>query len=320
MGSLIDGKWEKSPLIKTDKNGKFIRQDSLFRDWIKKEDDQFKPEKDRYHLYISHACPWASRTVIFRKLKELEDIISLSTVNPLMLDNGWEFGPKNSESSDPLYQSRYLYEIYLKADPNYTGKVTVPVLWDKKSETIVNNESSEIIRMLNSEFNEFTNNKNDFYPKHLHQQINEINDFVYHNINNGVYKCGFASSQSAYENAFDNLFSALDKLEEKLSKQRYLVNNELTEADWRLFTTLVRFDVVYVGHFKCNLRRIEDYPHLSNYLRDLYQTPGIAETVNLKHIKEHYYRSHTQINPSGIVPKGPEINFETPHNRGKKLF
>lgn len=318
---LIDGKWEMTSLIQTDKSGKFIRQDSLFRDWIRKDEKaKFKPEKNRYHLYISYACPWASRTLIFRKLKELENVISFSTVSPLMLENGWEFGAENSETTDPLYDLNFLYEIYLKADPNYTGKVTVPVLWDKKLETIVNNESAEIIRMLNSEFNEFTQNKNDYYPKHLRHQIDEINDLVYHNINNGVYKCGFAKSQFAYDEAFDNLFAALDKIEEKLSQQRYLVNNELTEADWRLFTTLVRFDVVYVGHFKCNLKRIADYPHLSNYLRDLYQTPGIAETVNLMHIKEHYYRSHTEINPTGIVPKGPEIDFERPHNRGKKLF
>lgn len=316
MGMLIDGKWEKTPLITSDKQGHFIRQDTTFRDWITRDGSSgYKAEPNRYHLYLSYACPWASRTLIFRALKGLEDIISVSFVEPVMEEMGWEFGTKENKTSDEVNHTNYLYEVYLKADTNYTGKVTVPVLWDKNRNTIVNNESADIIRMLNAEFNDYCKNAYDFYPKDLCHDIDEINAFVYNHINNGVYKCGFASTQTAYEEAFDRLFLALDKMEEKLSQHRYLVGNRITEADWRLFTTLIRFDVVYFGHFKCNLKRIEDYENLSNYLCDLYQFPRIKQTVNFAHIKEHYYKSHKQINPTGIVPKGPAINYDRAHNR-----
>lgn len=313
MGMLNKGKWEKTPLVSQDQEGNFIRPDSAFRDSITKDGSTgYKAEPNRYHLYISYACPWACRTLIFLTLKGLENIISFSTVDPLMLENGWEF---NSTYQDALNHANYLYEIYVKAKPNYSGKVTVPVLWDKINMTIVNNESAEIIRMLNSEFNHYAKNQYDFYPFALQKEIDNINAFIYNNINNGVYKCGFAASQQAYEEAFDALFNALDSLEKILMQQRYLVGSDITEADWCLFTTLIRFDVVYVGHFKCNLKRIEDYPHLSNYLRELYQISGIKETVNFSHIKKHYYMSHRAINPTGIVPKGPKIDYNKPHNR-----
>lgn len=310
MGQLIDGKWEQDPELAILKSGEFIRQAAKFRHWIKKEGTTaFLPEANRYHLYISYACPWACRTLMMRSLKGLEDTISFSYVDALVQANGWSFAVTEQATQDHLYQANYLYEIYLKADANYTGKVTVPVLWDKKNETIVNNESSEIIRMLNSEFDNFCKNDDDFYPKDLQQQIDEINDLVYNNINNGVYRCGFAKSQCAYDEAFDNLFSALDKVETILSQHKYLVGDQFTEADIRLFTTLIRFDAVYVTHFKCNLKRIIDYPNIQNYLVKIYRMPGIKETVNMQHIKQHYYRSHPTVNPSGIVAKGPELKF-----------
>ncbi len=259
-----------------------------------------------------NACPWAHRTLIFRKLKKLEDMISVSVVDPLMLEEGWTFA-----EPDPINGAKRLYEVYLAADPTYTGRVTVPVLWDKKRKTIVSNESTEIIRMFNSAFDGVGAAKGDFYPEALRQEIDAINAEIYDKVNNGVYKAGFATTQQIYEQAFDTLFSTLDALEEKLSHQRYLVGNSLTEADWRLFITLVRFDAVYVGHFKCNLRRIADYPHLSNYLRELYQVPGVAETVNMDHIKTHYYGSHKTINPTGVIPKGPELDFMRPHDRAR---
>lgn len=318
MGMLVNGKWENTPLAPSDKNGRFVRQESVFRNWIKKDGGTpFKPEGNRYHLYVSYACPWACRTLIFRELKGLQDIISVSFVEPLMLEKGWQFGSQENETDDPINHAHHLFEIYLKADPNYTGKVVVPVLWDKEKQTIVSNESSEIIRMLNSEFDDFSKNNYDFYPRSLQKEIDDINKLVYDNINNGVYRCGFAKTQRAYEEAFDDLFDALDQIENILSKQRYLAGDQITEADWRLFTTLVRFDVVYFGHFKCNLKRIEDYLNLSNYLRELYQMKGIKQTVNFPHIKKHYYGSHKDLNPSGIIPKGPEINYERPHNRGE---
>ncbi len=316
MGMLINGKWEILPVAKNDLKGDFVRPDSIFQHSITKDcHSGFKAEPNRYHLYISYACPWASRAIIFRILKGLENIISMSCVEPLMLENGWEFGSSNHKTADPLYHLKYLYELYQKADSQYTGKVTVPILWDKVKQTIVNNESSQIIRMLNSEFNAFSKNNHDYYPENLKKEIDTINDLIYHNINNGVYKCGFASSQNAYDMAFDNLFSALDKIENVLSTQRYLTGNILTEADWRLFTTLIRFDAVYYVHFKCNLKRIIDYPNLYNYLKELYQYPGIKETVNFSDIKQHYYQSHKFINPLGIIPKGPELDLETPYNR-----
>ena len=316
MGLLVEGKWQDKWYDTKSTGGRFVRRESQFRDWITADGSSgFKAEPDRYHLYISLACPWAHRTLIFRKLKKLEDIISLSIVDPLMQENGWEFTDYPGSIPDTVNGSHYLHEIYTAAKADYTGRVTVPVLWDKEKNTIVNNESSEIIRMFNSEFNEYGDSEPDFYPLELRDEINRINSTVYDNINNGVYKCGFATSQQAYEEAFNNLFHTLDKIENSLAERRYLVGDKMTEADWRLFTTLLRFDSVYYTHFKCNLRRIEEYPNLSNYLRELYQFPGLEETVNLKHIKEHYFKSHKSINPTGIVPSGPELDLSTPHNR-----
>jgi len=326
MSLLINGKLKEDWFDSEQTDGEFIRKDSQFRNWITPDGKAgpsgvagFKAEAGRYHLYISHACPWAHRTLIFRMLKQLEDVISFSVVHPYMGSKGWSFEscptlPGNEASGDPIYDHDYLYKNYAMADPDYSGIVTVPVLWDKKQNTIVNNESSEIIRMLNSSFGDMGNDL-DMYPAHLQAEIDEINAFIYDNINNGVYKTGFATRQESYENAFRNLFDALATIERRLDKQRYLVGNQLTEADWRLFTTLLRFDAVYVGHFKCNLRRIADYPNLSNYLRELYQYPGIAETVNMGHIKQHYYTSHPMINPTGIVPAGPELELDAPHDR-----
>ena len=304
------------------KKGEFIRSESSFRNWVTSDgsagpsgDAGFIAEPDRYHLYVSYACPWAHRTLIFRALKGLQDIISVSVVHPLMPSESWLFGDYPGATIDHINHAHYLYENYLKADPNFDGLVTVPVLWDKKRETIVNNESSEIIRMLNSAFDEFSNSELDFYPEALRAQIDEINDIVYDNINNGVYRAGFATTQAAYDKAFDQLFDTMDYLEQRLSEQRYLVGKQITEADWRLFTTLVRFDAVYYNHFKTNKKRLIDYPNLWAYTRELYQVPGIAETVNMDHIKYHYFASHRSINPTGIVPKGPEIDFMLPHGR-----
>ena len=319
MGLLVDGKWQDR-WYDTDKTGgSFEREKSKFRNWVTADgapgpsgEGGFEAEAGRYHLYVAYACPWAHRTLIFRKLKKLEDMISVSVVEPLMLEEGWTFA-----QPDPVNGATRLYEVYLAADPTYTGRVTVPVLWDKKRKTIVSNESAEIIRMLNSAFDGLGASKDDFYPQELRAEIDAINAKVYDTVNNGVYKAGFATSQEAYEKPFKALFATLDELDDRLSRQRYLVGDRLTEADWRLFTTLVRFDAVYVGHFKCNLRRIADYPHLSNYLRELYQVPGVAETVNMDHIKRHYYGSHKTINPTGIVPVGPELDFMRPHDRGR---
>lgn len=304
MGLLVDGKWVDQWYDTKSTGGKFERKESSSRDFI--GSDRFTAEKDRYHLYISHACPWAHRAVIFRKLKGLEEIIPITVVDAFMGENGWEL------SEDPVNGKSYMHEIYTLADPHYTGRVTVPVLWDKKERTIVNNESSEIIRMFNSAFDGITGNTNDYYPKELRQQIDEINEFIYSNVNNGVYKAGFATAQDVYEEKVVKLFDALDVIEKRLGTQRYLVGNTLTEADLRLFTTLLRFDPVYVGHFKCNIRRIADYPNLSNYVQDIYQTEGIEKTVNMEHIKAHYYTSHATINPTGIIPVGPIINYEAP--------
>jgi putative glutathione S-transferase len=293
-----------------------VRKESSFRDLVTADGSSgFKAEPDRYHLYVSLACPWAHRTLIFRRLKKLEDVISLSVVDPLMAEQGWAFSEGPGCIQDTVNGARYLHQVYTAARPDYTGRVTVPVLWDKDEGTIVNNESSEIIRMLNSEFDAFAGRDLDLYPPDLRSEIDAVNGRVYDNVNNGVYKCGFATTQEAYEEAFVALFTTLDMLEERLGRQRYLVGPNITEADWRFFTTLVRFDAVYVGHFKCNLRRIADYPNLSNYLRDLYQVPGVAETVNFDHIKRHYYQSHKTINPTGIVPMGPELDLFAPHGR-----
>jgi putative glutathione S-transferase len=318
MGLLVNGKWKDQWYDTKSTEGKFERKESAFRNHVTADgSSSFKAEKGRYHLYVSLACPWAHRTLIFRKLKKLENIITLSIVDPLMGAQGWQFSNNPGAIPDPIHSAKYMHQIYTAADPDYTGRVTVPVLWDKETGTIVSNESAEIIRMLNSEFNAFGDSSIDYYPEPLRDKIDEVNAIVYQSVNNGVYKCGFATTQEAYDEAFEALFNTLDRLEELLGKERNLVGPEITEADWRLFTTLVRFDPVYVGHFKCNLRRIADYPNLSNYLRDLYQQPGIAETVNLDHIKRHYYWSHETINPTRIVPKGPEINYSAPHDRDR---
>jgi len=320
MGLLVDGKWKDQWYDTKESDGKFVRQDSMFRHQISNAADaEFSPESGRYHLYVSLACPWAHRTLIFRKLKALESHISVSVVSPDMLDKGWEFGASYAEdqatTQDHLFDFDFMHQVYTKDRPDLTSRVTVPVLWDKKTNKIVNNESSEIIRILNTAFNHLTGNTDDYYPLALKREIDSINGFVYPKINNGVYRSGFATTQAAYEEAVQELFAALDTLETRLTEQRYLIGNKLTEADWRLFTTLIRFDPVYVGHFKCNLKRIADYPALSAYVRDLYQMPGIADTVNFEHIKRHYYYSHTMINPTQVIPMGPVMDLDAPHNR-----
>ncbi len=316
MGMLVDGEWRDEWYDTKSTGGRFVRRESRFRDWIRADGStRFAPEKDRYHLYVSLACPWAHRTLVFRKLEGLEDAVSLSVVDPIMGKEGWTFGDGPGCIPDTVNGASRLYEVYTRADPSYTGRVTVPVLWDRRHGTIVSNESADIIRMLNAEFRSIGASDVDFYPEALRQEIDAVNDRVYADVNNGVYRCGFATSQEAYEEAFRALFGALDELDARLARQRYLVGNRLTEADWRLFTTLVRFDAVYFGHFKCNLRRIADYPNLSGYLRELYQVPGVADTVDFTHIKRHYYGSHRNINPTGIVPLGPEQDLTAPHGR-----
>jgi len=311
MGLLRNGEWVDQWYDTKESGGEFRRQDSRFRDWISQEaDSTFSPESGRYHLYVSLACPWAHRTLIFRSLKELEKHIDVTVVEPIMLENGWEL-------KGDQYGLDFLYQLYLKADADYEGRVTVPVLWDKKTKTIVSNESSEIIRMFNSSFNSLTGNEDDYYPEAKIDDIEQLNNRIYHTVNNGVYRAGFATTQEAYEQAFHELFDSLDWLEGILSKQRYLVGDVITEADWRLFTTLIRFDAVYVGHFKCNKQRIADYPALSAYLRDLYQVEGVAGTVSFEHIKTHYYASHKAINPTGVIPLGPEQDFSLAHYREK---
>lgn len=325
MGLLINGVWVDDSHDKARfQHGRFVRPRTRFHNWITPDgspgpegEGGFAAEPGRYHLYVSPACPWAHRTIIFRRLKELEGVISISTVAWFLGEHGWTFDTALGSSGDDVNGKSRLADIYLLADPHYTGRVTVPVLWDKKRRTIVNNESAEIIRMFNSAFDAFTKARTDYYPPELRAQIDAINELVYANVNNGVYRAGFARTQEAYEEACRALFAALDELEQRLSRQRYLVGNRLTEADWRLFTTLVRFDAVYVGHFKCNLRRIADYPNLSNYVRELYQVPGVADTVQMDHIKRHYYGSHRHLNPSGIVPLGPELDFDAPHDRSR---
>ena len=324
MGLLVDGIWQDTWYDTSKSGGRFERSKSQFRDFVTRDGSPvegrtrgFKAEPGRYHLYVSYACPWAHRTLIFRKLKKLENVISFSVVHHFMGENGWTFLKEDGATGDDLYGLDYLHQIYTKADPHYSGRVTVPVLWDKQTQTIVSNESAEIIRMLNEAFDEWGDQAVDLYPEALRSEIDATNDLVYDNVNNGVYRAGFATAQEAYEEAFAQLFATLDKLEDRLSRQRYLVGDRLTEADWRLFTTLVRFDPVYVGHFKCNLRRIEDYPNLSNYLRELFQVPGVAETVNMLHIKAHYYGSHKTINPTGIIPVGPEYDYTRPHDRDR---
>jgi putative glutathione S-transferase len=322
MGLLVDGVWQQDG--QRTKDGHFIRPTAAFRNWVTPDGSPgpsgtggFAAETGRYHLYVSLACPWAHRTVIFRKLKGLENIISMSVVSPDMMSEGWTFNTDEGSTGDEINGKARLSEIYVLTDPKYTGRVSVPVLWDKKNKTIVNNESPEIIRMLNSAFDALTNVRTDFYPQALRAEIDRINGLVYPNINNGVYRAGFATSQAAYETAFRNLFDTLDEMERLLSQRRYLAGNVITEADWRLYTTLVRFDAVYYGHFKCNWRRIDEYPNLSNYLRELYQVPGVAETTSLDQIKRHYYFSQRQVNPTGIVPVGPQLDLAAPHDRAR---
>jgi putative glutathione S-transferase len=326
MGLLVDGKWRDEWYDTESTGGKFVRSEAVFRNWITADGASgptgaggFRAEPGRYHLYVSLACPWAHRTLIFRALKGLQDAISVSVVHPDMLEHGWEFrecAAGDFTAGDPLHGSDYLHQVYTRALPDYTGRVTVPVLWDRERETIVSNESADIIRMLNSAFDAFAASDADYCPAELRAEIDAVNARVYENVNNGVYRCGFATSQAAYEEAFGALFDALDWLDERLARQPFLAGDRLTEADWRLFTTLLRFDPVYVGHFKTNLRRIRDYPQLSNYTRQLYQVPGVAPTVNLDHIKRHYYYSHRMINPTGVVPLGPELDLDAPHDRG----
>ena len=322
MGLLVNGAWQED--ISRTKEGRFIRPASAFRNFVTRDgsagpsgEGGFAAEAGRYHLYISLACPWAHRTLIFRTLKKLDDVITISLAEPLYGKTGWEFGTARGGTLDGVNGKATLAEIYLIADPHYTGRVSVPVLWDKKRRTIVNNESSEIIRMFNSAFDAFTDVHTDYYPAALRGEIDAINDLIYPNINNGVYRAGFATAQEAYEEAAGLIFATFDEIEQRLSRQRYLVGRQITEADWRLFTTLVRFDAVYHSHFKCNLRRVADYPNLWNYTRDLYQVPGIAETVSVDQIKRHYYGSQRQVNPTGIVPIGPLIDFAAPHDRSR---
>ena len=323
MGLLVDGHWHDQWYDTSSTGGSFVRSDAQFRNWVTPDgragptgSDGFKAEAGRYHLYVSLACPWANRTLILRALKGLEDAISVSVVNPYMAENGWTFAPGPGVIADPVGQATFMYEVYLRADPRYSGRVTVPVLWDLQRNTIVSNESAEIIRMLNSAFEGIATKNDDFAPVDLLPEIDAINAFTYGAINNGVYKAGFATDQSVYEAEVGKLFAALDTLEVKLGQQRYLVGDRITEADWRLFTTLIRFDAVYHGHFKCNLKRLTDYDNLWSHTRELYQWPGIADTVNFDHIKQHYYRSHGTINPNGIVPAGPVLDLDQPPSRG----
>ncbi len=319
MGHLENGIWREGRETRT-VNGEFVRRDSQFRARVTADGSSgFPAEAGRYHLYVSTACPWAHRTLIFRKLKGLEGAISVSIVDPVVVNEGWAFNSGAGCVPDAVNGFHHLHQIYSAAKPDYTGRVSVPVLWDKKQRTIVNNESSEIIRMLNGEFAAVSGSHQDYYPVALRAEIDAVNELVYANVNNGVYRTGFATTQEAYERSFTALFACLDRLESRLDGSRYLVGDRITEADWRLFTTLVRFDAVYHGHFKCNLRRIADYPNLSNYVRDLYQVPGIAETIDMDHIKRHYYMSHRHINPTGIVPAGPELDFMAPHDRARKF-
>ncbi|MBB1250421.1 glutathione S-transferase family protein [Rhizobium sp. G21] len=316
MGMLVDGVWHDVWYDTKASKGQFVRSASQFRNFITKDGAPgptgkggFEAESGRYHLYVSLACPWAHRTLIFRKLKKLEDHISVSVVHYLMLEKGWVFDEGDGATGDTLFGAKALADIYVRADAKYSGRVTVPVLWDKQENTIVSNESAEIIRMFNSAFDDITGDSQDFYPEDLRAEIDELNAFVYDDINNGVYKCGFATTQDAYAENFDKLFSALDQIDARLDGKTYLFGDRLTEADWRLFTTLIRFDPVYVGHFKCNLRRIADYPNLQAYLKRLYGHPGIRDTVDFTHIKGHYYGSHRTINPTGIVPVGPALDL-----------
>ncbi|MEE4277229.1 MAG: glutathione S-transferase family protein [Halieaceae bacterium] len=315
MGLLVDGQWQDRWYDTSSSGGRFVREDAQFRDWIGAQDSPFAAESGRYHLYVSLACPWAHRTLIVRALKDLEDHIGVSVVSPIMLENGWTFARDEGSSGDALHDFELMHQVYTRARADYTGRVTVPVLWDTKTDRIVNNESSEIIRMLGSAFDDLTGNREDFYPASLRNDIDAWNERIYPAINNGVYRAGFATTQEAYEEAYAEVFAELDHLDAHLETQRYLCGDTLTEADIRLFTTLIRFDAVYHGHFKCNRQRIEDYPALRGYLRDLFQLPGVEDTVDFHHIKVHYYASHGTINPTRIVPAGPAIDYRSAHGR-----
>lgn len=323
MGLLVDGKWQDQWHDTKSSGGKFVRADAKFRNWVTPDGSAgpsggagFKAEPGRYHLYVSYSCPWAHRTLIYRALKGLEQIVGYSMVNWLNGENGWTFDPdEDGIVGDRLYDSDLLYKLYLKADPNFSGRVTIPVLWDSKRHTIVSNESSEIIRMLNSAFDAIGANSEDFYPQDKRNEIDRLNDIIYETVNNGVYRSGFAASQEAYEEAVFPLFETFDMLEKRLADSRFLVGNTPSEADWRLFPTLSRFDPIYVGHFKCNLARLIDYPNLWAYTRDLYQWPKILGTINFEHAKLHYYRSQKRVNSTGIVPVGPLLNWSEPHQR-----
>lgn len=308
MGLLVDGVWHDEWYNTEDNDGKFIREDAQFRDWISK-DGKFQPEAGRYHLYVCLACPWASRCLMMRKLKGLEEIISLSVVNPVMLEHGWTFEDGPGVIADPIIDADYMHEIYTHVDPTYSGRVTVPVLYDKKTDTIVNNESSDIIRMMNTAFDEIGATPGDYYPADLRDKIDDINDYVYDHVNNGVYKAGFATEQQVYEKEAQHVDDALAKLNDRLEHQDYLVGDQLTEADIRLFTTLIRFEHVYFGHFKCNLHHLTEYPHLWEYTKRIYNYENLADTVDFNHIQTHYYKSHTMINPNQIIPAGPDLDL-----------
>ena len=324
MGLMVDGRWQDVWYDTKASKGRFVRTEAQFRNWITPDgrpgptgEGGFPAERGRYHLYVSFACPWAHRVLIYRKLKGLEELLPLSAVNLYMGAEGWTFEPGPSVIPDSVNGAKRLYEIYTIADSRYSGRVTIPLIWDKERRTIVSNESSDIIRMLNDAFDGITGNETDFYPSDLRKEIDELNAKIYPNVNNGVYRAGFATTQEAYEEAANAVFAMLDEIEERLATRRYLTGPRVTEADWRLFTTLVRFDAVYFGHFKCNRRRIVDYPSLWGYVRDLYKTPGVAETVNVEYYKRHYYGSHKTINPHLIIPIGPEIDFAAPHDRAR---
>lgn len=324
MGLLVDGKWQDKWYDTAKTGGKFEREKARFRNWVTTDGSPgpsgkggFAGESDRYHLYVSMACPWAHRTLVFRALKGLEPHISVSVVHPYMLENGWEFRTDEPAHRDHVNGKQFLHQVYTQVAPDYTGRVTVPVLFDRKTGDIVSNESAEIIRMFNSAFDHLEGVRGDFdfYPQALRDEIETVNERVYDTVNNGVYKAGFATAQDAYEKAYNELFDSLDWLDSRLAGQRYLVGNTPTEADWRLFTTLIRFDAVYYSHFKCNRQQLASFGNLSNYLRDLYQVPGVAKTVDIEQIKQHYYVSQRTVNPTQIVPVGPRLDFEAPHGR-----
>ncbi|GKW32840.1 glutathione S-transferase family protein [Pectobacterium versatile] len=325
MGQLVDGVWHDTWYETKSTGGHFKRSESAFRNWVTPDGSPgltgkggFPAQSGRYHLYVSLACPWAHRTLLMRQLKGLTDHITVSVVHPLMLDHGWTFGTDfEAATGDSLYQHEFLYQLYLHAMPDYSGRVTVPVLWDTEQHTIVSNESADIIRMLNSAFDGVGATAGDYYPEALRAQIDELNGWIYDKVNNGVYKAGFATSQSAYDESATTVFAALSDLESILAKQRYLTGEQLTEADLRLWTTLIRFDPVYHTHFKCDKYRLSDYPNLFGFLRDIYQMPGIADTVDMAHIRHHYYRSHGTINPHGVISLGPEQDLNQPHHRDK---